>query len=345
MKTCLVGYTGFVGTNLEMSYPYEGLYNSKNIMEAWGTCPDLLVYAGVTGTKYLANHEPEKDLEAKRIALENIRKIHPKRLVLISTVDVYRDPVAVNEDSTSDTEGMQAYGYTRLLLESWVRKEYPEALFIRLPGIYGKGLKKNFIFDMIHLVPPMLTDRKREELLSINPFIRPYYANQGDGFWKLECEGKADYALLREYFEHIGFNAMNFTDSRGIYQYYPLNCLQRHMEMALQAGIRVLNIATEPFAIDEMVSYVDQKAFTNCLGHPPIHYDVRTKYNDVMGGAGGYIMTKAEVLDNLKTYVHTERELLTRFQTEVLHPFIAERMNVLYNAGNSRRRVGTIREA
>ena len=38
------------------------MYNSKNITEAYDTKPDLLIYAGVPATKYLANKEPEKDL-------------------------------------------------------------------------------------------------------------------------------------------------------------------------------------------------------------------------------------------------------------------------------------------
>ena len=84
----LVGYSGFVGSNLMLSYPFEGLYNSQNIKTAYGTKPQILVYAGVTGTKYLANRYPEKDRAIIDAAVENIKQINPKKLVLISTVDV-----------------------------------------------------------------------------------------------------------------------------------------------------------------------------------------------------------------------------------------------------------------
>lgn len=317
MKKCLVGYTGFVGQNLAASERYDGLFNSKNISEAYGTRPDLLVYAGVTGTKYLANHEPEKDYASKIEAMENIRRIQPRRLVLISSVDVYRDPVDVDEDVVSETEHMQTYGYTRFLLEQWVRREYPDALFVRLPGIYGRGLKKNFVYDFIHLVPPMLTSSKREELIALDAFITPYYHDEGNGFWKLVCNSTFEYMQLRKYFEQIGFNALHFTDSRGIYQYYPLQRLQWHFGMALSAGLKVLNIATEPFSISEMVEFISGKKFENHLNKPIVHYDVRTKYNDVFGGQNGYIMSKEEVLFDLTYYTTIEKNKLIMEQEAI----------------------------
>ena len=58
----LVGYTGFVGSNLYETGDFNKVYNSKSIKEAYETAPDLLVYAGLRAEKYLANYEPEKDM-------------------------------------------------------------------------------------------------------------------------------------------------------------------------------------------------------------------------------------------------------------------------------------------
>ena len=85
MKTALVGYTGFVGSNIYAAGSFDGAYNSKNIEEAYGTNPDLLIYAGLRAEKYLANNAPEKDMELIKQAEDNITKINPKKLVLIST--------------------------------------------------------------------------------------------------------------------------------------------------------------------------------------------------------------------------------------------------------------------
>lgn len=147
----LVGYTGFVGSNLYASGDFDAAYNSKNIQEAYGTCPDLLVYAGLRAEKYLANNAPEKDMEQIMEAEHNIEKIKPKKLVLISTIDVFKEPKNVDERSVIDTENLHPYGYNRYQMELWVRKNYPDALIIRLPGLFGKNIKKNFILSLIHI--------------------------------------------------------------------------------------------------------------------------------------------------------------------------------------------------
>ena len=63
MVSGLVGYTGFVGSNLNKEFDFTNVYNSKNIVEAYGTQPDLLIYAGVSAEKFLANQYPQKDFE------------------------------------------------------------------------------------------------------------------------------------------------------------------------------------------------------------------------------------------------------------------------------------------
>lgn len=101
----LVGYTGFVGSNLVETGQFQAVYNSKNITEAYGTKPDLLVYAGIRAEKYLANSHPSKDMEQILQAEENIKKIQPGKLVLISTIDVFKEPKFVDENSEIDTCG------------------------------------------------------------------------------------------------------------------------------------------------------------------------------------------------------------------------------------------------
>lgn len=73
----LVGYTGFVGSNIydKGKAVIDKVYNSKNIEEAYGTEPDLLVYAGVRAEKYLANTNPDADLSLIHGAEKNIAKI------------------------------------------------------------------------------------------------------------------------------------------------------------------------------------------------------------------------------------------------------------------------------
>lgn len=74
----LVGYTGFVGSNIYDTGSFDYVFNSGNIEEAYGIKPDLLIYAGMRAEKYLANSAPEKDMELVIQAEENISCIDPK---------------------------------------------------------------------------------------------------------------------------------------------------------------------------------------------------------------------------------------------------------------------------
>ena len=55
MKRAIVGYTGFVGSNIYAAGDFDAAYNTKNIQDAFGSNPDLLIYAGMRAEKFLAN--------------------------------------------------------------------------------------------------------------------------------------------------------------------------------------------------------------------------------------------------------------------------------------------------
>ena len=71
-------------------------------------------------------------------------------LVLISTVDVFKNPRGVDESTVPDETGLHPYGLHRRLLEKFVETRFPEHLIVRLPGLVGSGLRKNIIFDFLN---------------------------------------------------------------------------------------------------------------------------------------------------------------------------------------------------
>lgn len=302
MKRVIVGYTGFVGSNLYEEGRFDGAYHSKNIEMSFGTEPDLLVYAGLRAEKYLANHEPEKDMELIQQAESNIRKINPKKLVLISTIDVFQSPKHVDEHSEVVTENLHAYGYNRYQLELWVRKNYPDALIVRLPGLFGKNIKKNFIYDFMNLIPAMLKEEKFQELSKQDVSLKNYYQPQGNGFYKVVVS-EEEKPLLREKFKELGFSALNFTDSRSVYQFYNLGHLWRDIQIALEQGILLWHPATEPVSVGEIHQYLTGREFINELGGVPADYDYRTMYSEMFGGKDGYIARKESVLREMKQFV------------------------------------------
>lgn len=298
----LVGYTGFVGSNIYAAGSFDQVYNSKNIEEAYGTNPDLLVYAGLRAEKYLANNAPEKDMELIEQAESNIEKINPKKLVLISTIDVFKVPKNVDENSSIDTVDLHAYGYNRYQLELWVRSKYPDALIIRLPGLFGQNIKKNFIYDFINVIPYMLKEEKFEELVGREPELEDYYDLLDNGFYRVNVS-EENREHLKDVFRNLGFSALNFTDSRSIYQFYNLGNLWSDIKKALSAGLTMWHPATEPVSAREVYEYLTETSFVNELNGTPADYDYKTAYAEIFGGHDGYICDKASVLNQIKEFV------------------------------------------
>lgn len=298
----LVGYTGFVGSNIYANGKIDKGYNSKNIAEAFGTKPDLLIYAGMRAEKYLANNNPDADMQLVYQAEENIRKISPKKLVLISTIDVLKEPNGKDEDAVIETEGLHPYGLNRYRLELWVRENFPDALIIRLPGLYGINIKKNFIYDYINVIPFMLKKEKMEELSCKEKELKNYYELQPNGFYKCRKISDDEKKHLKEIFRNLKFTALNFTDSRSIYQFYPLSRLWSDINIALEHNIMLLHPATEPISASELYRYLTGEQLCNELEGKPVFYDYRTKYSSVFHGENGYILGRQEILDDIRKF-------------------------------------------
>lgn len=303
----LVGHTGFVGNNLYRYGSFELGVNSGSVREAYGTKPELCVYAGLRAEKYLANQQPEKDWQMIEQAKENIRMIKPQKLVLISTIDVFKSPLAVYEDSAIDMDGLQPYGYNRRVLENWVRENYPEALIVRLPGLFGEGIKKNFIYDIINVIPFMLSETKMGELSSQEAAIEEYYEIQGNGFWKCRNLNEGEKNALRNILGRVNFSALQFTDSRSEFQFYPLKRLWSDINIALENKIELLHTATEPISAGEIYKFLYGREFMNETAGVPAKYDYRTRYSGLYGQDGGYIIGKEEVLFEIQKFIKSTK--------------------------------------
>lgn len=304
MKTELVGYTGFVGSNLASSRAFDGLYNSKNIQEAFGTEPELLIYAGVPAAKFVANANPDADRKICLDAFDNICKISPQRLVFISTVDVYLAPNNQDENSKLSLENLHAYGKNRAELEGLVADKFKNALIIRLPALFGGGLKKNFLYDMLTITPAMLKTDKYDELSAQSPLVKNAYTLAQNGFYQLNLQNDEEKQQLKNWFNENSFNALSFTDSRAQYQFYDLSNLWHDIAVALAANITLLNIATQPISAAEIFEHVTKGGvFENYLQGEPVKYDMRSKYSNLFGGENGYLYLKDDILDSISLFM------------------------------------------
>ena len=127
---------------------------------------------------------------------------------------------------------------------------------------------------------------------------------QDNGFYKVNVS-ESDRDMLKERFFALGFSALNFTDSRSIYQFYDLSRLWSDIQTALEAGLTLWHPATEPVSAAEVYEYLRGIPFVNELNGTPADYDYRTLYASLFGGRDGYIRSKAEVLGDIKKFVES----------------------------------------
>lgn len=303
MSDVLVGSTGFVGRNILNSKRFAKELHSANVRDAYGMSPELLVYAGVPSEMFTANSNPDLDLDVMRRARDNIRNIGAKKVVLISTIAVYGDCRGKTELDEPNESALLPYGRNRLSLEKWVREDFDNALIVRLPALYGRYLKKNFVYDLIHIAPALLTRDKFVELVPGNPEIADLYEVRDEKFYR-QVPG-VDQRLAKEVFEGLDFNALSFTDSRSRFQFYGLDCLWSDVEAAVANGWETLNISPEPLSAQEVYSFVKGGEWSNELGYEPFDYDMRSIHFD-----GGYLCSKEQVLSSLDEFVRSESERL-----------------------------------
>jgi nucleoside-diphosphate-sugar epimerase len=149
-KNALVGYSGFVGSTLLKQFNFNDLYRSTNISEIQGETYDTVVCAGAPAVKWLANKEPDQDKQSIESLITHLSTIKCNTFILISTVDVFKDPLLAVESTPVDTNGLHPYGSHRYQLEEFVKTHFDNFLIVRLPGLVGPGLKKNVIYDFLN---------------------------------------------------------------------------------------------------------------------------------------------------------------------------------------------------
>jgi nucleoside-diphosphate-sugar epimerase len=254
VTSALIGHTGFVGGNLLRQRKFDALYNSTNVATITGQHFDEVYFSAAKAEKWRINQDPESD--AAHIAqLEKIlTSFTTDRLVLISTVDVYPRPIGVDESTVIDEEGLHPYGAHRLQLERFAAANFERVHILRLPGLFGPGIKKNVVYDLLH----------------------------GNNVERIHAD--------------------------GVFQYYDLRRLESDVRTAMDGGIGLLNVASEPVSTADLAKYAFGLDFDNRPeGIVPGRYDMRSLHFERWGGAAGYLYTKQQVLDDLRDFVARER--------------------------------------
>lgn len=307
----LIGYTGFVGANL-VNETYQDLYNSKNIDEIVGKEYNTVVCAGIRAEKFLANKYPREDLNAIQELIHRLKQIKCNKFILISTIDIYKEAMGVDENTSIDVKGLHPYGSNRYYMEEFVRNYYDDYLIVRLPALFGKGLKKNFIYDMINKIPSMIMDMKYKELLETatveqREILQISYEVNEQGNWVLKNHLSDTQMLrLKKCLEQLEFTSLVFTDCRSRFPFYDLSNLQKDINIAIKNNIRELNIAVEPISAYEVAKECFDTEFDNRIpGREPVYYDMKSIHAKQFDGKDGYLYSKEDTITAIKKFLGT----------------------------------------
>lgn len=144
----LLGHTGFVGETLLGQARFDGQFSRGNIAESKDTHSELLICSAAPAQKWWANANAAEDLANIQSLVSTLESMRAVKAVLISTVDVFDNPLEIDEDSTPVSSVQNPYGKNRRYLEDEFTRIFNDALVVRLPGLVGPGLRKNALFDL-----------------------------------------------------------------------------------------------------------------------------------------------------------------------------------------------------
>lgn len=315
MMRALVGDSGFVGTNLKASASFDALFNSRTIGDIKGRSFDLLVCAAAPATMWAANRDPDHDLANLRGLVDHLASARIDRLVLISTIAVLADAAAGLDEDTDAFETRTAYGRNRRLLEAGLAARFPRLHILRLPALYGLGLKKNFIFDLLNPVPSFL---KPDVYATLTASMAPESAERVRRFFTLDAGlgmmrfGREEAAAagatpaLSRAFEAAGFTAARFTNSESCFQYYGLHRLWGDIERCITQDLPVLHLASGPLRAANIHLELTGRPFAND-GPPVYREDMHSRHAAAWGGFPPYLYSAADTLADLRRFFEGER--------------------------------------
>lgn len=314
-RNCLIGYTGFVGGHLAGQSTFSAVFNSANIAEIAQQEFDTLVCAAAPGSMFEANKFPDRDQAKIEALIDELSKVRTSRFILISSIAVLEDFAGGDDEGTTHFQDELAYGRHRRALEAFVEETFEDSLVARLPALFGQGLRKNFIFDLLNPIPTMLNEAKLESLSVVldRPLFEQlagfYAPDPATGMLKLDraaLDADPARAALDEAVIAHGFSATQFHNPETTYQYYNMNRLWSDIDVALQAGLSHIHLVSEPLKAARIHRRLTGRDMPESDARQH-REDMRTRHAELWGKHGPYLEEGDTVLDQLAAFYASER--------------------------------------
>ena len=315
MKTGLVGYTGFVGTNLRRSQTFDGQFNRANIDQLADADLDVLICAAAPAQMWQANNDPDADWENIAKMLGHLQKSNARHCVLISSIAVLDAYDGGYDETSAEFEATSAYGKHRRMLEASVAESFDVSYILRLPALFGHGLKKNFLFDILNPVPSFLKKPDYEMFIAglsasdqnlVQAYFAPNTQTQAYDFDRSRCAHDNKTAAMNAIIQTANLAATRFTHKDTAFQYYNLENLKTDIDRAMQNDLTTLHLSAEPVQAAEIYQHLTGDVFDN-IGGGYRREDMRSKHGKLWGQDSPYLYSKTQTLDALKVFFNANK--------------------------------------
>ena len=310
MGDALIGHTGFVGGSLARQHAFAATFNSANIVDISGQAFDTVVCAAAPGSMLQANRAPERDRTAIEALMDRLDGVESRRFVLVSSIAVLADFAGGDDEDTQAFQKALAYGRHRRMLEAFCENRFDTCLVVRLPALFGPGLRKNFVFDLMNPVPSMLPEARLETLLERLPaelrdaLAAFYKADAATEMLRLDraaLDADSRRPALDAAVRAAEMSATQFHNPDTTYQCYNIARLWADIGTALDTGLHHLHLAVAPLRAADI--------HARLLGVPmpetgaKLHReDMRTRHAALWGRTGPYLEDAGTVLDKLDAF-------------------------------------------
>jgi dTDP-4-dehydrorhamnose reductase len=107
-------------------------------------------------------------------------------------------------------------------------------------------------------------------------------------------------------FDFLNHNNLQAIESRSVFQFYPMENLWSDIQIAIDAGLKLVHLTAEPISVADISMKGFGKPFANVLSNTPVAYDMRTLHAKVFGSSGHYQYSASESILAIKNYAQTE---------------------------------------
>ena len=308
-KNCLIGYSGTIGSHILEKKKFSYKYNSKNIKQIQKKKFDLTICCAAPGSMQFANKNPLEDLKKIKNLMKYLGLFKTKKFVLISTIQVYSKLNNKNNHELSKKlTNKLAYGKNRRKLEIFCEKKFDNILIIRLPSIFGKYIKKNFIFDIKNPMPTFIKKKKFDFINQIIPLdfkktLNSIYKKKGDVYFidRVSLQKNAKRNKLINFFEKKNISSTSLTNPNSKYQYYNLRNICKDISLGLKHKIKYLNLSSEPIKAGDIYHLLNKKKMKpNNL--KKYEANMISKYAKLWSFKKDYLYNKKDILAELKKF-------------------------------------------